>query len=225
MSDTAHRVNIGRLIFWPSVITLAITLLRLVGELQHWSPSLFNREPGGGGALVGISWLPLIFGVYFAIKLSGSGEGPASTARAISIPVLGILVMIVGIVVATYVVSKTPTVATLLVINVAALIALAIQYQGWPALFKTLLAYAFAARIPVALVMLFAIYGNWGTHYDVAPTPEFPAMHWFSKWLLIGAVPQFAIWIAITVITGGLVGGIAAAITRRRTSTQQPASA
>jgi hypothetical protein len=44
MSDTTSDTNIsiGRLILVPSLITLAITLLRVVGELQHWSKCLFN---------------------------------------------------------------------------------------------------------------------------------------------------------------------------------------
>lgn len=224
MAPTSNRISIGRLILWPSIITLAITVLRLVGELQHWSPRFFSPEPGGGGAVVGISWLPFIFGVYFALKLVGAGEAPPSAKRAILVPVLGILVIVAGTA-ASILVSKTPNPATIVVINVAALVALVLQRYGWPTLFKTLLAYAFAARIPVALIMLIAIYKNWGTHYDVAPTPEFPQMHWFLKWLFIGALPQFLIWIAFTVIVGGLVGGIAAAIARRRTRTQQPAAA
>ena len=48
--------------------------LRLVGELQHWSSTLFNRAGGGGGAIVGISWLPLLFGIYFALRLVKAGE-------------------------------------------------------------------------------------------------------------------------------------------------------
>jgi hypothetical protein len=223
MSATSERVSIGRLILWPSIITLAITVLRLVGELQHWSPRFFNPEPGGGGAIVGISWLPLIFGVYFALKLVGAGEAPESASKAIFVPVLGIVLIVAGAVASTLA-SKTPTPGTIVIINIAALIALVVQRYSWHALFRTLLAYAFAARIPVALIMLIAIYRNWGTHYDVAP-PDFPAMHWFLKWLLIGALPQFLIWIAFTVIVGGLVGGITGAIARRRTSTQQPATA
>jgi hypothetical protein len=43
------------LILWPALIALAITLLRLAGELQGWSSVLFNPAAGGGGALVGIS--------------------------------------------------------------------------------------------------------------------------------------------------------------------------
>src|SRR5438093_1058753 len=113
MSETSERVSISSLILWPSVITLAITVLRLVGELQHWSPRFFNPEPGGGGALVGISWLPLIFGIYFALKLAGAGEGPASAGRAILIPILGIILMVGGAVASSVVISKKPTAATI----------------------------------------------------------------------------------------------------------------
>jgi hypothetical protein len=141
------------------------------------------------------------------------------------VPVLGIVVIIIGVGVSSLVTSEPASVTAIVIINIAALVALVVQRYSWPGLFKTLLAYAFAARIPVALIMLVAIYKNWGTHYDVAPTPEFPAMHWFLKWLLIGALPQFLIWIAFTVIVGGLVGGITGAIARRRTGTQQTATA
>ena len=37
------KSRIGKLILVPAVITLAVTFLRLVGELQGWSPILFNR--------------------------------------------------------------------------------------------------------------------------------------------------------------------------------------
>ena len=60
MSQDASRI--GKLILVPAVITLAVTLLRLVGELQGWSPALFNREGGGRGALVGIVWLIPVLG-------------------------------------------------------------------------------------------------------------------------------------------------------------------
>ena len=50
MNDTSgSRISITRLIIVPSVITLAVTVLRLVGELQHWSTRLFNPEAGGPG--------------------------------------------------------------------------------------------------------------------------------------------------------------------------------
>ena len=39
--DTSPRP--GQLVLVPALITLAVTLLRLVGELQGWSPRLFSR--------------------------------------------------------------------------------------------------------------------------------------------------------------------------------------
>ena len=69
MADTSNsRISITQLIFVPSLITLAVTLLRLVGELQNWPSVLFSREAGGGLAIIGITWLALVFGVYFALK-------------------------------------------------------------------------------------------------------------------------------------------------------------
>src|SRR3990172_9861836 len=47
VSQESNRMR--KLILVPAVITLAVTLLRLVGELQGWSEGLFNRSAGGGG--------------------------------------------------------------------------------------------------------------------------------------------------------------------------------
>ncbi len=45
-----NDVSIKKLILVPALITLAVTLLRLTGELMHWSKALFNPAAGGGGA-------------------------------------------------------------------------------------------------------------------------------------------------------------------------------
>ena len=76
MNPSNSRISITRLILIPSVITLFVTLLRLVGELQNWPRALFNRDAGGGGSIVGITWLALVFGAYFALKLMSAGETP-----------------------------------------------------------------------------------------------------------------------------------------------------
>ena len=49
-----------------------------------------------------------------------------------------------------------------------------------------LVVYALGARLPVAGIMWFAIHRNWGTHYDVPPTPDFPEMAPLVKWFWIG---------------------------------------
>jgi hypothetical protein len=209
----AHPVSLKSLILMPALITLAVTILRLVGELQHWSPRLFSREAGGAGALVGIVWLVPIFGVYFAWKLAKAGLAPGA-GRVLGHGALGLGLMVLTMVV----VSRTLTNqrAQFAVFLVASLVAAWIAYRGWPALGRTLLAYGLAARIPVALVMLVAIFANWGTHYDVAP-PNFPPMAPLVKWLMIGLVPQMFMWIPFTIYAGMLCGGLALlAVGRRR---------
>jgi hypothetical protein len=89
------------------------------------------------------------------------------------------------------------------------LAAIAVAWNGWPALAKTLLSYGLAARIPVAIVMLIAIFGNWGTHYDVTPPDwQYPDMGPLPKWFLIGLVPQLTLWVYLTVVGGMILGGL-----------------
>ena len=211
------NVPIKDLILVPSVITLAITLLRLVGELQNWSPSLFSKSAGGGGSLIGISWLIPIFGAYFAVALLRMGLRPASALKAFGLAFLALAVN-TGALILAMGVFKLPMLGQLAVFSVASVVSILIAYPGWKALGATLLAYAFAARIPVALLMLFAILGNWGTHYDVAPpnAPQVAALSPFVKWLAIGLLPQMTVWIYMTVVGGMLVGSIAAMVVKPR---------
>jgi hypothetical protein len=105
---------------------------------------------------------------------------------------------------------------TILSVFVAfAIVGLAIGILAWPALGRTLLAYGLAARIPVALLMLVAMLGNWGTHYDARPSypPQMSPLGW---WVTLGLVPQLFFWIWFTIVFGALFGIVAAAIARRR---------
>jgi len=209
----ANEVDTRKLILVPALITLGVTLLRLTGELLHWSPALFNPAPGGGGAIVGIAWLIPVFGIYFGLKLARAGLA-APTGRAIGLALLGLLIMPIGGFAAVGLGVPQQSLRLLGVFVVLSIIGAAIAYRGWPALGRVLLAYGLAARIPVALVMLAAMLGNWGTHYDVAP-PDFPAMSPIAKWVIIGLLPQLTIWIWFTIAGGALVGAIAAAVTAR----------
>ena len=206
MPGPLATLSIRRLIVVPAVVTLAVTLLRLIGELQHWSPRLFSREAGGAGALVGIVWLVPIFGIYFAIRLSQTGHGPTNRGRAIGLAVAALLAEAALV----FVISKlSPNiVATIVLVNLASLIPLWIAYRGWPELGKVDLAYGLAARIPVALLMFVAMAANWGTHYELGP-PGFPEMSLLPKWFVIGFLPQLSLWIAFTVIVGSLFGSAA----------------
>ena len=94
--EETKSISITRLITIPALITLGITVLRLVGELEHWPKPWFSAAAGGGGAIVGISWLPIIFGPYFALKLAGAGDRPSSIGKGIGLALAGLVVMALG---------------------------------------------------------------------------------------------------------------------------------
>ena len=203
-----------QLILWPAVITLGITLLRLVGELQGWSKTLFNPAAGGGAALVGISWLPLVFGPYFAWKLAKDGKGPQSAWKVAGLALLGVALAIgtrVGV-------QKLGLGLWGFIAFFFVSLALAfLPWKAWPELARTLFGYALAARIPVAVVMLIAIFGNWGTHYDVLPPdppPNLVSAGPLARWFWIGLLPQMTSWIATTVLVGTLLGAALVALTK-----------
>lgn len=195
----------GRMILMPALVTLAVTLLRLAGELLGWSESLFSPAAGGGGSLVGITWLVPIFGVYFSWRLIRTGSRP-SAGSAVGWPLLAILIA-AGVSALGFSLVGQSSVWGLVIFAGMAVAVLPLARKGWQDLFSALLLYAFAARIPVVLIMLPAIAGRWGTHYD-APPPGLPEMGWFSIWIVTGVIPQFTVWIAYTVTVGMIFGGL-----------------
>jgi hypothetical protein len=215
MTDT-KSVSITSLVTVPALSTLGITILRVVGELQHWSPRFFNTAPGGGAALVGISWLPIIFGPYFAVKLAGAGDGPSSTGKAIGFSFLALVVFVL----AGFLFGKTIGHASFLTLLALLLMLFAafVPGVGWRSLGNTLLAYAFAARIPVLIVMYLAMSGNggqrWGTHYD-AVAPSFAHLPLATKYLYTAVLPQMTMWIGWTVVVASIFGTLVAAVVSR----------
>jgi hypothetical protein len=224
MAEPASGPGLGikQLILVPSLITLVVTILRLIGELQHWSPTLFSRSAGGGGAIIGIVWLVPIFGIYYALKLAGAGQAPKSFGKSIGFTVLGIVIVVLGGAVGF---APTLTFPGKMAVGIVLMaLGAVLVYPGWPALFKTLVAYGYAARIPVAIVMFLAIRGNWGTHYDVLP-PEYKGpMDFWGKYFEIALLPQLIFWVVFTVVIGSLFGSIVAAIARRGKPAAQAAT-
>ncbi|MGH9325782.1 MAG: hypothetical protein ACRD2B_03715 [Terriglobia bacterium] len=212
MENSGSKLSVAQLIWIPAMITLAITILRLEGELQHWSRIFFNPSAGGGGAIVGITWLPIIFGPYFAVKLKKNGQEPAGSGKAIGFAILGAILFLAGAALAFAPVFSFPGRRVVGILLLAA--GAALQFVPWSALAKTLLAYAYAARIPVALIMFFAIRGSWGTHYDALPPEAVPASFW-PKYLAVALLPQLVMWIAYTIVLGTLLGAIFAALSKK----------
>ena len=217
MSAASNDIPYSRFILWPGVVTLAVTLARLVGELLGGPTWLFNPKAGGGFALVGIVWLAPVFGIYFARKLAAQGHGPKSKPLALQSAVLGFIFVIVVVLGAARVPISNPYLKAALLLWAPVAVAAVFQIFAWPALAKTLFAYAFAARAPVAIVMLFAMLGNWGTHYDAVPE-GFPASGLALKYVWLGLLPQLVFWVGFTVLIGALFGSAAVALQKPKPS-------
>jgi hypothetical protein len=198
------KTSLRQLVLVPALITLAVTLLRLTGELLRWSPALFGREAGGGASLIGIVWLIFFFGIYFALRLAREGEGPARLGPAFGWPALGIAFN-TALFAAALTLLPTNPVAQLAVFTVGSWIAILVARRGWPAIWRVLLAYGFLARIPVLVIMFLAIFLAWDTHY-AKPRPDFPAMGPWGLFFWTALLPQMSVWIYLTVLLGMLMG-------------------
>jgi len=213
MDGAINRISTWNLVLGPGIITLAVTLLRLYGELQHWPKPWFSNAAGGGSAIVGISWLPFIFGPYFAMKLASGGIRPSGNLKTILIGLLGVVMVIAGAILAF---SPPIGIAKATAGLLSMVVGTVLQFNPWPSLAKTLLAYGYASRIPVVVVMYFAIQGKWGTHYDVLPQGYTGPTTVWTEWAFIGLIPQLLFWVGFTVTIGAFAGGIAAAAARHR---------
>jgi hypothetical protein len=202
-----------RLILIPSAITLAVTVLRAWGELQGWPTLLFNRA-AGGAALLGITWLVPVFGAWFALKLARGVSGVQAT-RVLGVGILALVVVFAINFLVALLKKEQSSLGILGVFAVSSAFGALVGLYAWPALGRTLLAYGLAARVPVVLVTLAAIRGDWRTHYDAMP-PGFPAMGPLATWFWIGLLPQMTIWMAFTVIVGTIAGGLALLVEERR---------
>jgi len=207
----------------PAVITLVVTVLRLVGELAGWNDSLFSNiapnaeewKPGW----VGISWLMPIFGFWFGFRLRRSTAEPERRGRALLLILIAIGVLAGGMwglielgLVTMPGADNAGEPSGLGFMLAVFLIAIVIGLAAWWRLGRVMLLYAILARIPVIVVTYFAVHYEWDTHYNKPPPGLAPQQG--DELFLMLAAPQATFWIVLTVLTGGLTGCIAAAVTR-----------
>ncbi len=196
------------LVLWPALLTLGVTLVRLIGELRGGNPAYFSRLPGGGLAIVGIAWLAPVVGAYLGWRLTRAGVRSPGLASLTGWPA-GAMLLGLAIGYGLERVVQPSWTGTLVLWALVAVFVATMSFITWPALGWPLLVYAAAARLPVALVMAVAIWRRWGTHYD-APPPGFPALLPMARWLWTGLLPQTTIWIAFTLAVG-MIGAAAGA--------------
>ena len=217
--EPTPRLRIGKLILVPALVSLCITFLRLAGELRDWSPTWFSKEtsgpiPTGFSWVIGITWLALPFGAWFAWKLGEAGIKPARPGRAL---VLALVSTALFYSLPDLLFSVTPLSfpLSLLPIWAGSLIAVFVAWYAWPALAKVLAAYGLAARLPVALVMFLAMHGKWGTHYDYTGMPAQFQMPFWKGFFWLAFFPQLIFWVGYTVMIGVVAGSLVSVIRGR----------
>ena len=211
-----ESASISKMILVPSLVTLAVTVIRLIGELGRWNEVFFKRGPGGAGSIVGIVWLAFFFSIYFAVKLQNEGDVPASAGKAIGLTLLAFAVFVGGefLVFAGMQAGRPAEMLGGIAVVIASLF---VMRMGWPTYWNVLVTYALAARIPVVIIMYLAMRGSWGTHYD-AVGPEFEKADFMTRFIQLGVVPQLTFWIAFTAILCGLFGIITVAVRKGKTA-------
>jgi len=178
----ARALSTVRLLLVPALITLALTQLRLTGDLLRIA----------GFGLYEIAWLVPVFGAYFAICLAKSEETAPAPARLLKSSLVPLALFGAGLVL------FHPTSAGMAVVS---LVAIVLTRRAWPRLGTLLLGYALAARLPVVVTMLGATLNGWETVYAVSPYR-----------VLAGLLPQLTVWIGFTVVVGSLAGAAALAL-------------
>lgn len=219
MTTRPRTVETFRLVLPAAVISLAVTLLRLAGELGRWSEPWFSRAtggvtPSGVSWIVGITWLPLPFGIYFAYELAREGIGPTSPARALGVALAGLGLGLGGPWLAQR--AGLGFQQELVLISLALAAAGALQRWGWPELARLLLIYGYAARLPVVIVMFLAMLGGWGTHYDYVDWPAQLELPFWSRFVWLALLPQLVLWVGFTLVLGALAGALTAVALRGR---------
>ncbi|MCC6671384.1 MAG: hypothetical protein IT458_10005 [Planctomycetes bacterium] len=200
-----------RLVLVPALLTLAVTILRLLAEVNGWFPALLGEkgsQAGGGAAILGISWLIPVFGVYFGARLARQGYFPKPAGPAVLRHVLGLGIAI-GIMSLLLwrgreVLGVDPSGIAMLIYGVWIVCAI-LASSGWGRLAGLTFLYALLARLPVVAITYVAVLENWGTHYEKLPpsmSADLPALtraHYL-------AASQLGLWVPFTVLAGGLFG-------------------
>ncbi len=221
---SGSEASLYRLILVPALLALAFTIVRALGEVNHWSERWFEPVtrgviPSTFGWVFGVTWLAAPFGVYFALELSAGEQGPGSPGKAVFGGLLSLSIALLGmwflVPFAARHLFQQNLLLFLIIIWSIEVIAALVHVWSWPALFKTLLAYGIASRIPVVVVYFLAMRGNWGTHYDYVDVPVFRAMPLTQRFLETAVLPQLIFWVAFTIVLGAFCGSIAVAVRRR----------
>jgi hypothetical protein len=199
-------VNI-RLLLWPTIITALVSTARLIAEVRGW----ISAQSGGALNPLGISWLALLFGGYFAIHLSRNGSRPrVQRAWLWAIVAFAAVTVSVGWQFGPFLEADQSEAtfeklrgAMLLLMAITTTTAIALLLV-WPRLVWTMLCYALPARLLVVAFTWLAKHFEWSTHYTkFGPSGIERDM---GDTMLSAALAQGGFWIPWTIVAGCLTG-------------------
>lgn len=209
VSEVSQPPSISRAVFIAALISLLVTAIRLYGEQHDWAPVLFSKEPGGGLALISISWLVLPFGFWFGRRLAQNGHRPASTRKALLLPLVGVGIFAAGVTAAVQLITDWQ--AQGIAINVSAVLAGAVGLIAWRRAWFVCVCYGILARIPVILVQYESVQRGWDNHYTKGP-PDAPP----EQTLFLLTIAQCMLWpFGFTALFGGFFAALGALTVRR----------
>lgn len=206
---TSSAPSVRKAVFTAAAVSLAITLLRFFGEREGWDPRFFSRQPGGGGALLGITWLVLPFGFWFGRRLAKNGKRPATTGKALLLHLIGIA-LVAGVFFVGFKVTDDWRVRGY-INNAGAVAAGLLALVAWRSAWFTLVCYGVLARIPVLVVQYFSVTNGWDNHFAKGPPGAEP-----GDVLFLLTMAQSFFWpFGFTTLVGGIFAILGAASVRR----------
>ena len=192
-----------RLVLVPVLLTVGVAVARFLGEVQGWIPT----ASGGGLHLLGISWLPFVFGPLFARRLMREGRGPR-VARWRAVAIVGLLAL-VGVVSWQFAPladaqpgpeTAAATSTALRTSFTACLVVAAGMVVTWWRLAWTLVCYAVPVRLTVILLTWIAKTADYDTHYTKFGTTG--EQHDLAKTMAMASVAQLGFWVPFAVVCG-----------------------
>ncbi|MEO0478803.1 MAG: hypothetical protein AAF196_04925 [Planctomycetota bacterium] len=209
---------------WPILISLALMLARLGGELAGLEvmigdKNLFSTEAGGGGSPLGMTPLILLFGFVFGWRLTGLRDAPDRPGLAILFYVGGLVALAVPMWIALGPLGLKvgPQIAPWL--GGGSVAALAISYRAWPAHWKTSFVYAVCTRLPVVALTFLLVYLDADTHFSKLP-PDAEGIETKMDRAVALSLAQVTFWPVATICIGGFFGVVASAVRGRRKDDQ-----
>lgn len=203
----SNRPTTLRLLSWPLLLTLLLSIGRLVGEVQ----GSLGAASGGAGSPFGITWLLFVFGGWFGFRLRAQGSRPMMQPAWLWWGLL--LALLVGAFVwftrGVDLMGKDAATEAAVKDLVTTMAIVAVPTAGlcfaiWPRLAWTLLCYGLGARAMVLGITGLAKHMGWDTHYTKFGPAGFE--YDMATTMTNAAVAQLGIWVPITMLAGGFVG-------------------